>query len=159
MVLLLSQPRKIFHREIKILSSLAAMRIRKRQVPFPLSSLSPVPLSDPLLNRSPVVQLQLHDPIPAHPLANLTSPSGSHAHFHNQPSDQPNHTIGGGSGLDCSDDAGGSHKEEKKLRKDYLVSEIASYHYYYYYFCFLFLSFLLLVLCLFCGGAVWFNVP
>ncbi|KDP24638.1 hypothetical protein JCGZ_25554 [Jatropha curcas] len=37
------------------------MRIRKRKVPFPLSSLSPVPLSDPNLRRSPVVQLQLED--------------------------------------------------------------------------------------------------
>ncbi|XP_059463565.1 uncharacterized protein LOC132192295 [Corylus avellana] len=97
------------------------MRIRKRQVPFPLSSLSPVPLSDPLLNRSPVVQLQLHDPNPAHPLANLTPSSHSHAYFDNQPSDHSNQTIGGGRGFDCSDDAGGPHNEEKKLRKDCLV--------------------------------------
>lgn len=101
------------------------MRIRKRQVPFPLSSLSPVPLSDPLLNRSPVVQLQLHDathPKPAYP------PSDRHARFDNQPSDQPNHRpspIGGGvSGLDSSDGAGGPHK---MMKKDCLVSETTTY--------------------------------
>jgi hypothetical protein len=132
-VLLLSQPKKSF-REIKILS-FAPMRIRKRQVPFPLSSLSPVPLSDPLLNRSPVVQLQLHDathPRPAHPLGNLTHPTDRHAHFDNQPSDQPNQRPspigGGGSGLDGSDGAGGAHKADKKMKKDCLVSETTSSH-------------------------------
>ena len=62
----------------------APMRIRKRQVPFPLSSLSPVPLSDPLLNRSPEVQLQLHNttqPKASHPLENLSPQSDRYAHL------------------------------------------------------------------------------
>ena len=104
------------------------MRIRKRQVPFPLSSLSPVPLSDPLLNRSPVVQLQLHNttqPKASHPLENLSPQSDRYAHFGPQPSDQPNQRLppirGGSNGLDFSDDvASGPHNEVKK--KDCLVS-------------------------------------
>lgn len=104
------------------------MRIRKRQVPFPLSSLSPVPLSDPLLNRSPVVQLQLHNtaqPKASHPLENLSPQSDRYAHFGPQPSDQPNQRLppirGGSNGLDFSDDvASGPHNEAKK--KDCLVS-------------------------------------
>jgi len=98
------------------------MRIRKRQVPFPLSSLSPVPLSDPLLNRSPVVQLQLHNttqPKASHPLENLSPQSDRYAHFGPQPSDQPNQRLppirGGSNGLDLSDDvASGPHNEVKK---------------------------------------------
>ncbi|XP_041025757.1 uncharacterized protein LOC121266098 isoform X1 [Juglans microcarpa x Juglans regia] len=97
------------------------MRIRKRQVPLPLSSLSPVPLSDPLLNRSPVVQLQLHDathPKASNPLGNLTPQGDRDAHFDKPPSDQPNQLLspigGGSSGLDCSDDAGGTHQGNNK---------------------------------------------
>ncbi|XP_023526164.1 uncharacterized protein LOC111789724 [Cucurbita pepo subsp. pepo] len=49
------------------------MRIRKRQVPLPFSSLSPLPLSDPLLRRTPPVQLHLQlpssDPPNLHPYA------------------------------------------------------------------------------------------
>ncbi|KAK7820441.1 uncharacterized protein LOC112028355 isoform X1 [Quercus suber] len=99
------------------------MRIRKRQVPFPFSSLSPVPLSDPLLNRSPVVQLQLHNttqPKASHPLENLSPQSDRYVHFGPQPSDQPaNQRLppirGGSNGLDFSDDvASGPHNEVKK---------------------------------------------
>ncbi|KAL4606878.1 hypothetical protein ACB092_09G135400 [Castanea dentata] len=98
------------------------MRIRKRQVPFPLSSLSPVPLSDPLLNRSPVVQLQLHNtaqPKASQPLENLSPQSDRYAHFCPQPSDQPNQRLppirGGSNGFDFSDDvASGPHNEVKK---------------------------------------------
>ncbi|XP_022983046.1 uncharacterized protein LOC111481709 isoform X2 [Cucurbita maxima] len=49
------------------------MRIRKRQVPLSFSSLSPLPLSDPLLRRTPPVQLHLQlpssDPPNLHPYA------------------------------------------------------------------------------------------
>ncbi|KAK9986627.1 hypothetical protein SO802_031578 [Lithocarpus litseifolius] len=98
------------------------MRIRKRQVPFPLSSLSPVPLSDPLLNRSPGVQLQLHNttqPKASHPLENLSPQSDRYAHFGPQPSDQPNQRLppirGGSNGLDFYDAvASGPHNEVKK---------------------------------------------
>lgn len=89
------------------------MRIRKRQVPLPFSSLSPVPLSDPLLlNRSPVVQLHLHDT--THPLQN----SHNYANFRPQPSDQPNNQpIRGGLGC-ADDDASGPHKEENKKKNN-----------------------------------------
>ncbi|KAF5473369.1 hypothetical protein F2P56_009984 [Juglans regia] len=97
------------------------MRIRKRQVPFSLSSLASVTVSDPLLSRSPVVQLQLQDathPKASDPLGNLTPHRERGAHFDYQPSDQPNQRLlpieGGSSGLDCSDNASGTHKEKKK---------------------------------------------
>ncbi|KAG6638299.1 uncharacterized protein LOC122278189 [Carya illinoinensis] len=98
------------------------MRIRKRQVPFSLSSLASVTLSDPLLSLSPVVQLQLQDathPKASDPLGNLTPHRERGAHFDHQPSDQPNQRLdlpieGGSSGLDCSDNASGTHKEKKK---------------------------------------------
>ncbi|KAJ4835724.1 hypothetical protein Tsubulata_049733 [Turnera subulata] len=72
------------------------MRIRKRQVPLPLSSLSPVPLSDPLLlSRSPpVVQLQLHTTTPnaLHHLAQEADKLSYLLHD-SPPSDRPNHPI------------------------------------------------------------------
>ncbi|OMO68952.1 Growth-regulating factor 5 [Corchorus olitorius] len=65
------------------------MRIRKRQVPLPFSSISPVPLpSDPNFNRSPVVQLSLQQPTPCfdprpssdhpnnHPIGQLRTQAG-----------------------------------------------------------------------------------
>ncbi|KAK9921660.1 hypothetical protein M0R45_030162 [Rubus argutus] len=73
------------------------MRIRKRQVPLPLSSLSPVPLPDPhLLNlnhcsSSPMVQRQLQthdDPKPSNPPPR--NPSHHVGPLHPQPSDHPN---------------------------------------------------------------------
>ncbi|KAJ7971435.1 Growth-regulating factor [Quillaja saponaria] len=100
------------------------MRIRKRQVPFPLSSLTPVPLSDlNLINRSPVVQLN-------HPDSTTTKdlpPNNSSIHpqeYHNllkqddattptnsKPSDQQLTPIGKASnGRDSSNDSG-AHKE------------------------------------------------
>ncbi|XVF55997.1 hypothetical protein PTKIN_Ptkin06aG0080800 [Pterospermum kingtungense] len=61
------------------------MRIRKRQVPLPFSSISPVPLSsDPNFNRSPVVQL----PLQQHP------PLATPRFDPHCPSDHPNHPIG-----------------------------------------------------------------
>ncbi|KAF3442654.1 hypothetical protein FNV43_RR16570 [Rhamnella rubrinervis] len=99
------------------------MRIRKRQVPFPLSSLSPVPLSDPLLNLnspSPVVQLHHYDSSPPKP---PNPPQQLHglAHVHPQPSDRHNQHISpigsGNKGWDVSD-AGGEHKEKKKKDED-----------------------------------------
>ncbi|KAB5552857.1 hypothetical protein DKX38_010168 [Salix brachista] len=79
------------------------MRIRKRQVPLPLSSLSPVPLSDPQFSQSPVVQLRLQ---------NLPQEPHTLACFDSHPPDKPNQPIGGGSnGQDCSD--GG--EQEKKV--------------------------------------------
>ncbi|XP_048322118.2 uncharacterized protein LOC107432310 isoform X2 [Ziziphus jujuba] len=100
------------------------MRIRKRQVPFPLSSLSPVPLSDPLLNlnlnhpSSPVAVVQLHhcDSSPTKPQNPLRLP-----HVHPQPSDPPNqHLTPTGSAINDSDitDAGGPNKEEEEEEKN-----------------------------------------
>ncbi|KAM2568426.1 hypothetical protein TB2_008661 [Malus domestica] len=95
------------------------MRIRKRQVPFPLSSLSPVPLSDPLLHDlnyspPPVVQLNhRHDPPnPSNPVQN-TAHVG---HPHSQPSDQRVSPIGrAGKGWGFVDAAGDNkHKENKQ---------------------------------------------
>ncbi|KAJ6382304.1 hypothetical protein OIU77_030871 [Salix suchowensis] len=84
------------------------MRIRKRQVPLPLSSLSPVPLSDPQFSQSPVVQLRLQ---------NLPQEPHTLACFDSHPSDQPNQPIGGGSnGQDCSD--GGEQEKKIMLEKD-----------------------------------------
>ncbi|XP_002530723.2 uncharacterized protein LOC8267083 [Ricinus communis] len=61
------------------------MRIRKRKVPFPLSSLSPVPLSDLQLTGSPMEQLQV--------LHHNFSQDDDKASFFG--SDQHNHPIGG----------------------------------------------------------------
>lgn len=87
-------------------------------MPFPLSSLFPVPLSDPHLDRSPEVQLQLHESKGSHPLGNLTPQSDRDAQFDHQPSDQPHLLLspigGGSSGLDCSDHASGAHEESNK---------------------------------------------
>ncbi|KAG6770244.1 hypothetical protein POTOM_025920 [Populus tomentosa] len=91
------------------------MRIRKRQVPLPLSSLSPVPLSDPQFSQSPVVQLQLH----SNPLQNLPQEPHTLACFDSHPPDQPNQPIGGGSGgLDCSDAA--VAQQEKKVTVNFM---------------------------------------
>ncbi|KAJ9184674.1 hypothetical protein P3X46_004378 [Hevea brasiliensis] len=81
------------------------MRIRKRKVPFPLSSLSPVPLSDPHLSRSPSDQLQL---LQSSPHQNFSPQDAKASFFVSQSSDQPNYPIGA---HDCSD---GSWKEEEK---------------------------------------------
>ncbi|XP_061963495.1 uncharacterized protein LOC133688123 isoform X2 [Populus nigra] len=94
------------------LSFLAPMRIRNRKVPLPLSSLSPIPLSDPQLSRSPVVQLQLHNI----PHQNLFQEPQKDEYFDLQlPSNQLNQPIGGGSKGhdDCSQDAG--PQEENKV--------------------------------------------
>ncbi|GMI63319.1 hypothetical protein HRI_000001200 [Hibiscus trionum] len=70
------------------------MRIRKRQVPLPFSSISPVPLSsDPNFNRPPVAVVQLplrqqQQPPPPH-----TTPCCFDPH-HPSKSDHPNHSIG-----------------------------------------------------------------
>ncbi|XP_061963423.1 uncharacterized protein LOC133688056 isoform X2 [Populus nigra] len=91
------------------------MRIRKRQVPLPLSSLSPVPLSDPQFSQSPVVQLQLHN----NPLQNLPQEPHTLACFDSHPPHQPNQPIGGGSsGLDCSDAAVAQQEKKIMLEKD-----------------------------------------
>eukprot|EP00258_Populus_trichocarpa_P042743 XP_024458762.1 uncharacterized protein LOC7479522 isoform X1 [Populus trichocarpa] len=91
------------------------MRIRKRQVPLPLSSLSPVPLSDPQFSQSPVVQLQLHN----NPLQNLPQEPHTLACFDSHTPNQPNQPIGGGSsGLDCSDAAVAQQEKKILLEKD-----------------------------------------
>lgn len=108
------------------------MRIRKRKVPFPLSSLSPVPLSDPLLNLSspsPVVQLHHYDSSPPIP-QNPSQQGHGLAHVHPPPSDRPNQHISpigsGNNGWDVSD-AGGEHKEKKKkMEENCLVSLTAT---------------------------------
>ncbi|KAI4348788.1 hypothetical protein L6164_009466 [Bauhinia variegata] len=87
------------------------MRIRKRQVPFPLSSLSPVPLSDPhLINRSPVVQLI--DATPPKPTTLLPEEDASSTisfHMDHRPSDQQLPPIGKArEGWDCSGNGSGS---------------------------------------------------
>ncbi|KAF2289490.1 hypothetical protein GH714_036616 [Hevea brasiliensis] len=85
------------------------MRIRKRKVPFPLSSLSPVPLSDPHLSRSSSDQLQL---LRSNPHQNFSSQDAKASYFTSQSSDQPNYPIGGPpNAQDCSD---GSWKQEDK---------------------------------------------
>ncbi|KAF9680718.1 hypothetical protein SADUNF_Sadunf06G0150700 [Salix dunnii] len=68
------------------------MRIRNRKVPLPLSSLSPIPLSDPQFSQSPVVQLQLHS-IPHQKL--LQEPQKDEYFDLQLPSDQLNQPIGG----------------------------------------------------------------
>ncbi|KAJ6864553.1 hypothetical protein NC651_035184 [Populus alba x Populus x berolinensis] len=70
------------------------MRIRNRKVPLPLSSLSPIPLSDPQFSRSPVVQLQLHNS-PHQSL--LQEPQKDEYFDPHLPSDRLNQPIGGGS--------------------------------------------------------------
>ncbi|XP_039013418.1 uncharacterized protein LOC120143064 [Hibiscus syriacus] len=64
------------------------MRIRKRQVPLPFSSISPVPLSsDPIFNRPPVAVVQL-------PLRQQQPPPSPCFHPHDpSESDHPNHPI------------------------------------------------------------------
>ncbi|KAJ6749828.1 hypothetical protein OIU85_000458 [Salix viminalis] len=90
------------------------MRIRKRQVPLPLSSLSPVPLSDPQF-QSPVVQLQIHK----NPLQNLHQQPHGLACYVSRPSDQPNQPIGGGiNGQDCSGGAGAQKEKKIMLEND-----------------------------------------
>ncbi|XP_065854981.1 uncharacterized protein [Euphorbia lathyris] len=76
------------------------MRIRKRKVPFPLSSLSPVPLSDPPF----AGLLQLHS---------------------NPEADQPNHPIGDGYSSKqeedkflCKQDEDGGGEGEEKIGND-----------------------------------------
>ncbi|XVF07384.1 hypothetical protein REPUB_Repub06bG0134200 [Reevesia pubescens] len=90
------------------------MRIRKRQVPLPFSSISPVPLSsDPNFNRSPVVQLPLQQQ------PHLPTPC-----FDPQfPSDHPNHPIGQHLATQGRDSSASlpTHGEELKKKQDYLV--------------------------------------
>ncbi|XP_030484880.2 uncharacterized protein LOC115701270 [Cannabis sativa] len=113
------------------------MRIRKRQVPFPLSSLSPIPISDPLinLNQPPpvVVQLYHYDPsrndaVNLHPQGNPSREPYPATHFTPQPSDRPvNHRlspIGAGNinrrtdGCDFSDaDNRNDHKDTMNNKK------------------------------------------
>ncbi|KAK8563307.1 hypothetical protein V6N13_007729 [Hibiscus sabdariffa] len=72
------------------------MRIRKRQVPLPFSSISPVPLSsDPNFNRPPmaVVQLPLRQQQLPPPPPPPTTPFCFDPH-HPSESDHPNHSIG-----------------------------------------------------------------
>lgn len=88
------------------------MRIRNRKVPLPLSSLSPIPLSDPQFSRSPVVQLQLHNS----PHQSLLQEPQKDEYFDlHLPSDRLNQPIGGGSKGhdDCSH--GDRPQEEKKV--------------------------------------------
>ncbi|KAL6273131.1 hypothetical protein ACE6H2_023823 [Prunus campanulata] len=106
------------------------MRIRKRPVPFPLSSLSPVPLSDPLLHNlnysppppPPMVQLHTHhDHAPAQQKpSNPVEKTARVGHPHPQPSD---HHLNQGllpigraeKGWGFSDAAGeDKHKEHNK---------------------------------------------
>ncbi|KAJ4849237.1 hypothetical protein Tsubulata_035162 [Turnera subulata] len=91
------------------------MRIRQRKVRLPLSYLSPIPLSDPLLSRSPVVQLQLSN----NPSQNLFKEEDAAAHFDPQPSDRPGQPIAGESNtqLGCSHGGGDAapHQEENKV--------------------------------------------
>ncbi|KAF4402459.1 hypothetical protein G4B88_012244 [Cannabis sativa] len=113
------------------------MRIRKRQVPFPLSSLSPIPISDPLinLNQPPPVVVQLHhydpsrnDAVNLHPQGNPSREPYPATHFTPQPSDRPvNHRlspIGAGNinrrtdGCDFSDaDNRNDHKDTMNNKK------------------------------------------
>ncbi|XP_022743753.1 uncharacterized protein LOC111294599 isoform X2 [Durio zibethinus] len=93
------------------------MRIRKRQVSLPFSSISPVPLSsDPNFNRSPVVQRPLQQQPP------LPTPC-----FDPHPSDHLNHPIGQQlptQGRDSSAFPGTTtthHGQELKTKEDYLV--------------------------------------
>ncbi|KAG5243808.1 WRC domain-containing protein [Salix suchowensis] len=92
------------------------MRIRNRKVPLPLSSLSPIPLSDPQFSQSPVVQLQLH----SIPHQNLLQEPQKDEYFDPQlPSDQLNQPIGGGSeGHDDCFCVAGPQEENKVLLQD-----------------------------------------
>uniref|UniRef100_A0A5B7AL51 WRC domain-containing protein n=1 Tax=Davidia involucrata TaxID=16924 RepID=A0A5B7AL51_DAVIN len=63
------------------------MRIRKR---FPPSSLSSLPLSDPQLHRSPVVQQHIQGSIQVYPDGNLCTQQGN---TNSQPSDPPNQPL------------------------------------------------------------------
>ncbi|KAH7554269.1 hypothetical protein JRO89_XS12G0150200 [Xanthoceras sorbifolium] len=115
------------------------MRIRKRQPPLPLSSLSPLPLSDPHSHQSPpVVQLHnSHDP----QQYNLPQLAHTASSFHPQMSDQPNQPIGTGSnGFNCSDNQEkkdclvlqrkehdkGVEEEKIKRKKNMLGAEVVS---------------------------------
>lgn len=102
------------------------MRIRKRQVPFPLSSLSPVPISDPLLslNRPPPVPVpvvvQLHPMVaPRNDAVNTNEnppqPSDHLADHHPQP-------IGKGSAMINGWEEEKMKKEKKEEEEDRLVS-------------------------------------
>ena len=88
------------------------MRIRNRKVPLPLSSLSPIPLSDPQFSQSTVVQLQLHS-IPHQKL--LQEPQKDEYFDLQLPSDQLNQPIGGGSEghVDCF--CGAGPQDENKV--------------------------------------------
>ncbi|OAY43112.1 uncharacterized protein LOC110620258 isoform X3 [Manihot esculenta] len=92
------------------------MRIRKRQVSFTQSSLSPaLPLSDPHFSRSPVVQLQLN----TNPLQILPQQDHTPSFLDLQSFDQP---IGGGTNTHvCSD--GSEAQEFKKEVKDFQKDE------------------------------------
>ncbi|OAY43113.1 uncharacterized protein LOC110620726 [Manihot esculenta] len=85
------------------------MRIRKRKIPFPLSSLSPVPLSDPHLSRSSSDQLQLLHNNPHH---NFSPQDAKASFFDSQSFDEPNYPIGGLP--NAQDYSHGSWKQEEK---------------------------------------------
>ncbi|KAL5545451.1 hypothetical protein UlMin_005138 [Ulmus minor] len=93
------------------------MRIRKRQVPFPFSSLSPVPISDPpLLNLNrppPVVQLPFQSQ-PLNPPENPSIDGSKLSHVHPQPSDRPNQRLSPiGKGIHGWDFSGKEKKKEE----------------------------------------------
>lgn len=104
------------------------MRIRKRQVPFPLSSLSPVPISDPLLslNRPPPVPVPVPVVVQLHPMVaprndavnpneNPPQPSDHLSDHHPQP-------IGKGSAMINGWEEEKMKKEKKEEEEDRLVS-------------------------------------
>ncbi|KAF5737348.1 hypothetical protein HS088_TW13G00227 [Tripterygium wilfordii] len=87
------------------------MRIRKRQVPLPLSSLSPLPLSDPHYFRpSPGVQLQPHNQVQPHGILSRLGATSTQSGA--PPSDHSNQPIGR---RDSPDAAGGAQEKKKKI--------------------------------------------
>lgn len=111
------------------------MRIRKRQVPLPLSSLSPVPLSDPNL-------LSLNHCSSSPPLVQPPQQQQPHIHqdpkpsqrLHDvgplppQPSDHPNRRLLPPIGASSNDGSGSDFCWELKKRNYCAVSEIIHTH-------------------------------
>ena len=140
------------------------MRIRKRQVPFPLSSLSPVPIavSDPLinLNRPPPVVVQLshyYDPSsendavnPLHiPSQEQPPPPQAYTHVNTtpvpQPSDRPiSHHLSPIVTTDGSDHKYEINKKKKKEEDNHLVSKKKKQSFS-HYFIYLFILFITVV--------------
>ncbi|KAJ8754455.1 hypothetical protein K2173_005616 [Erythroxylum novogranatense] len=88
------------------------MRIRNRKVPLPLSSLSPIPLSDPQLNSFPVVQLHLSE----NPLRVPAEEDEKAVCFDPHPSDQP---IGGCFGSNTQASLRGKKQQVEEHEKGY----------------------------------------